>query len=157
MWLNLWFGIVTDLLTNQHVDQDLREISRLTIQQEVGPGIIFAGSGNLRKKILQFYVFRFSCMLECHKTLYFCLIRGFHGILIGAVCSPNYSWFSSACPPRQTCQMCVLKIKQLACLLPTCHVYVPRVQVGVEHELHTSKCLSATLNPSHHQLWGPGI
>lgn len=81
--------------------------------------------------MLQFYVFRFSCMLECHKSLYFCLIRGLHGILSGVVCSPNYSWVSSACPSSQTCQMCILKIKQLAFLPPTCHVYAPRVQLGV--------------------------
>lgn len=51
-------------------------------------------SGNLKGKKQQLHVFRFSCMFG----LYFCLIRGEHGILIGVVCSPNYSWLQRVSP-----------------------------------------------------------
>lgn len=84
------------------MDQDLQEICR-------GLVLVIWGRKSSNSRFT-----RFGRMLECHKCLYFCLIRGLHGILIGVVCSPNYSWFSSACPPSQTCQMCVLKIKLLA-------------------------------------------
>lgn len=103
------FAAATAGLTSRHVHQHLQEIFHLSIQQ----GRLV--SGNLKKnRKLQFCVFKLSCMLERRKSLYFCLIRGLHGILIGVVCSPNYSWFPSACPPSQTCQTCALKIKQLA-------------------------------------------
>lgn len=93
-------------------------------------------------------------MLECRRSLYFYLIRGLHGILID-VCSPNYSWVSSLCPSSQTCQMCVLKIKGLAFLLPTRHMYAPRVPLGVERELHTSECLSTSRHSTGHQYEFP--
>lgn len=96
-------------------------------------------------------------MLECRKSLYFCFIRGLHGILIGVVCSPNYSWSPSAWPPNQTCQTRALKIKRLAFLLPARHVFDPQNQLGAECEIHTSKCLSAALNPAEPQYEFPEI